>query len=418
MRKLERRAAYHEGSYYYDLGDEQGAIKLNADHHEVLSSPPAIFKRGNNMREQQMPDFKAEPSVLIDLIKKHFRFKKVSDAILMAVYLVAAFIGNIPHVILVLHGEKGSAKSTSMRMLKAIIDPAAQDLLTMPQSKKDLIITLSQNYFSCFDNLDSLSAEKSDTLCLASTGGAISSRTLYSDDEETILEFKVLVAINGINVVATRPDLLDRAIVVELDRIPKSDRKTEKEIWDDFNKDVPSFLGSILNTLKIAISKREGIELDEVGRMADFTYWGYAIAEAMGLEGEAFVTAYLSNQSSANEEAVESHPVAASVVAFMSENETWSGSVSELLNQLQLTALRKHINTRVKVWPKSPSSLSRRLKEVKSNLEETGITYSIDPTNKFKKITLKNGNDFKVSTPRFKKKIKFEDVGVEALFED
>lgn len=47
------------------------------------------------------------------------------------------------------------------------------------------------------------------------------------------------MSLNGINIVATRPDLLDRSILLELERIPKTERKTEKEIEEEFEKDLP-----------------------------------------------------------------------------------------------------------------------------------------------------------------------------------
>jgi uncharacterized protein YifE (UPF0438 family) len=267
-----------------------------------------------------------------------------------------------------------------------------QDLLTMPTSKQDLALILANTYMPCFDNLDTLSAEKSDMLCMAATGGAFSKRTLYTDAEETILRFKHCVALNGINVVATRPDLLDRSIVEELIRIPKAERQTEEKVWEAFDADLPVILGAIFNTLSAAMSLRTEVELEEVGRMADFTYWGYAIADVLGIGGPAFLQAYLGNQDQANEEAVSSHPVAAAVIAFMKDQRTWSGSVSLLLKQLEQMAEQERINTRVKTWPQDSFVLSKRLKEVKSNLEEIGIYYDIRHAGNYKKVTLENRN--------------------------
>ena len=62
--------------------------------------------------------------------------------------------------------------------------------------------------------------------------------------------------------------------------------------------------------------------------------------------------------------------------------------MSELLAELEKIAESEHINTRIKSWPMEPSVLSRRLGEVKSNLEGKGIFFDIRPGTKFKKITL------------------------------
>ncbi len=106
--------------------------------------------------------------------------------ILLPVYIVTCLVPGILHPVLVLHGEKGAAKATILRMVKAIVDPAHRDIQAMPNSIADLALALANAYFPCFDNLDRLSPEKSDLLCQAVTGGGFSKRTLYSDSEETI----------------------------------------------------------------------------------------------------------------------------------------------------------------------------------------------------------------------------------------
>jgi hypothetical protein len=419
-RPLQRRITDENGHYYYDLcNSDWQVIKINEEGCKIESNPPILFTRTKNMREQVKPDFSMSPSVLIDLVKKHFRFKKELDAILFTVYLVSCFIPDIAHVILVLFGEKGAAKSTTMRMIKRLVDPAKQDLLTMPTSKADLAIVLSNNYMPCFDNLDSLSAEKSDMLCMAATGGAFTKRTLYTDSDETILRFKRCLALNGINVVATRADLLDRSLTLELGRIPKQERLTERKIWCQFEEDIPKMLGAIFNTISEAIPKYDETVLDEVGRMADFTYWGYAIAEVLGLGGEVFQAAYLQNQDTANEEALSSHPVAAAVIALLKHRISWSGSVSALLRELELTADRERINKRVKTWAKDANVLSKRLKEVKSNLEEVGIFYDIRHAGNYKKITLEKHGDTGRLVSSLERPVETDiDDEMDTLFED
>ena len=61
----------------------------------------------------------------------------------------------------------------------------------------------------------------------------------------------------------------------------------------------------------------------------------------------------------------------------MKENQSWSGSVASLLGELERVAEQEKINTKVKLFPKASHILSRRLKEIKSNLEDVGITFEI-----------------------------------------
>ena len=202
-------------------------------------------------------------------------------------------------------------------------------------------------------------------------------RTLFTDDDETLLELRRCVGLTGINVVVTRADLIDRSIIIELDRIPENERKEEREVWEAFERDRASIVGGALQTLANAMAIYPNVKLDKLPRMADFTRWGYAIAEVLGYGGERFLQAYRNNRNKSNEEAISSHPVAATVVAFMKENQTWSGSVATFLSELERVAFQEKINTNVKTFPKAAHILSRRLKEVKSNLEDVGITFDI-----------------------------------------
>ena len=41
----------------------------------------------------------------------------------------------------------------------------------MPKAIQDLAISINNTYMACYDNLDIISSERSDLLCIASTGG-------------------------------------------------------------------------------------------------------------------------------------------------------------------------------------------------------------------------------------------------------
>lgn len=385
-RKFHRRLAKVGKKFYYDLADKYWRIvRMSEEGSKILKNSPCVFVRTGNTKAQVEPDL--ENGDLL-LLKKHLKLVRDRDWIMCLVYVVTCFVPAIPHPVLVLAGEKGSSKSTTLKMLKNIIDPSGQELLSMPNSKNDLALVLSNSYMPCFDNMDNLSAEKSDLLCMASTGGSISKRKLFSDEEEINLSFKHCVALNGINVIATRADLLDRSVILELSRIPDEERKEESIVWDDFQNDLPRIVGGAMNTLSKAMSIYPTVKIEKLFRMADFTRWGFAVAEALDLDGEEFLKAYRLNQRFANEEAIESHPIAAAVVALMKTDATWNGTVSALLKRLQRIAYNENINTNSKAWPNASHILSRRLKEIKYNLEQKGIFYSIRHGGQAKMISL------------------------------
>lgn len=155
---------------------------------EVDNSGQVLFTRRKNMKPQVMPERYED----ISIINKHYRFKTEEDRILHTVSTVTKFM-KIANPIVVYHGEKGASKTTTMRMDRSIVDPAVRDVISMPKSTTDLSLVLHNNYLPCIDNIDNISAEKSDILCTAATGGGFSRRKLFTDDEETIYEFKVPV---------------------------------------------------------------------------------------------------------------------------------------------------------------------------------------------------------------------------------
>lgn len=377
--EVAKRCTSVESTIYYDLADKDSTIiKVDEDGWCKDDNKQILFIRRNNMLEQVIPEPYED---LTGLLERHFRFKDEEDKILHAVSLVTRLIPHIPHPIEVIHGEKGASKTTTMKMNRSLIDPASRDIISIPKAIQDLAITLFNNYMPCFDNLDNISAEKSDLFCIASTGGGYSKRKLYTDDDEKIINFKSRITLNGINIMATRADLLDRCLVLGLERIPEDERKEETRVWEEFNADKPRILGAMFTTLSKAMKIYPTVTLDKLGRMADFTRWGYAVAEACGIGGQVFLKAYLNNQKKANQEAVESNPIATALIKYISETNGFSGTVSSLLTVLNQVAEAEQIDTTSNLWAKEPNVLSRRLNEIKSNLELEGIYYEINQKN-------------------------------------
>ncbi len=385
MINVSKRCTERDNAIYYDLGDKNWTfIKITKDGWEIDNSGHILFTRRKTMKEQVMPE-KYED---ISIINKHYRFKTEEDKILHTVSTVTKFL-NIGNPIVVYHGEKGASKTTTMRMDRSIVDPSARDIISMPKSSTDLSLVLHNNYLPCFDNIDTISSEKSDILCTAATGGGFSRRKLYTDDEETIYEYKVPVILNGINVVATRPDLLDRSLLLGLERIPEDERKEESEVWKDFNDDKPKMLGAIFSTISKAMSIYPDVNLDKLGRMADFTRWGYAIAEVAGIGGEKFLKAYLDNQSKANDEAVNSNPIAVAIIRLMETTQCFEGTPSKLLDTLTVIAEEEKIDIKSRRWVKEPNVLMRKLNELKSNLLLEGITFTSTNTSRGRKVEIR-----------------------------
>ncbi|HCC35081.1 MAG TPA: hypothetical protein DEQ02_05395 [Ruminococcaceae bacterium] len=394
---LNLRTAERDGNFYYDLCNEQWeAVRISSGKVEIDNDPGILFRRYNHQAEQVMP----VPGGDIRDILNFFRVKPGCE-LLFLIYVVSCFIPDIPKPCLIIYGEKGAAKSTSFQLLKLLIDPSGLEMLTLPKDTGELIRTLNKHLFCPFDNVSGISAEISDELCKAVTGAGTVRRALYSNDDDIVFQYKRCLAINGINNVATRPDLLDRSVLIELERITETDRQTMGKILHDFEAARPALLGAVFDTLANAMAIRPDVNLSVHTRLADFDEWGYAIAEAVeNGGGEKFLRQFRENRAAQNEAAIESHPVASCIIKLMEDQTEWKGTASELLKRVEDIAEDIRVNTKDRFFPKAGHVLVRRLKEVKSNLEEAGIHLN----------NLREGNEKILHFTNEKNKVSEEDI--------
>ena len=360
----------------------------------IADNTPVIFSRYRHQSQQVIPQSGGD-------VNKIFNYVNVKEGrVLFLAWLVSCFVPDIPHVMPIFYGEKGAAKSTACSLLKSLIDPSASETMTLQNDPRTLVINLNQHWFLPFDNVSFINEETSDTLCRAITGGGIQQRKLHTNTDDVIFTFKRCLAINGINNVATRPDLLDRAILIELERIAESDRREAAVIQSAFEADRPAILGGIFDTLAKAMSIFPTVKLDRLPRMADFTRWGYAIAEAMGEGlGQTFLDEYTANREGQNEEAIAADPVATLIVEFMKERQIWEGSVSDLLKKIKAIAFNAGISTSERGFPSQPNQLSRRLRGIKSNLEAVGLVYESRREKQNTRLSLNNRKTSTSSPP-------------------
>jgi hypothetical protein len=331
----------------------------------------------------QTPDKNYEHEIF-DKFLQLTNLKEDQDRILLKVYIVSLFIPDIPHAMLILHGEKGSAKSTLQTLIKLLVDPGKPVLLTIHNDRTEFIQQLGHNYTAYYDNVKNAPGWLSDEACKAVTGVGNTKRKLYSDDDDIVYEYRRCLGFNGINISLTEPDALDRSMMIELERIAKEKRRVESDIIAAFLELRPRLLGYIFDILVKSLQIKSIVSLNDLPRMADFALWGEAIARAMGYSELEFIKAYYDNIGKQNIEAIENHPLGQSVAKFYDEeidgkSSVWEGQPAELLERLEIIAQTHRINTHHKLWPKEVRWLTRRLNQIRSNLlEGLGIDITID----------------------------------------
>ncbi len=226
----------------------------------------------------------------------------------------------------------------------------------------------------------------SDGLCRLATGGGHSARTLYTDAEEFTLSVKRPVILNGIEDVAARPDLAERALQIELETIPDNRRISEKELWRKFEATRAQIFSAILDGLACALRELPNVKLDSLPRMADPALWATAGETAFGWKRGTFMAAYSMNLNEGAMASVEAHPVGMAIRQLLDENSQWFGEPAELL-----TALSGSVSDELrhaKNWPKTPRVLSACLRRLAQALRRAGIEVDFPTRAKRRRIRL------------------------------
>lgn len=352
---------------FYDLTNKDWqVVKITQEGWSIEESHkvPVMFRRYSNHIPQVTPS-REYPSDIFDqfmnLINVRIKDKDGNEDIektqrirlLLKCYIVSLLIPDIPKPALMLHGEQGAAKTTCQELIKKTVDPSSVLTLVFPGSTAELIQQLSHNYISYFDNKSIIKEWVSDQLCRGVTGTGFSKRKLYSDDDDIICQFMRGIGFNGINLAANKADLLDRGIIVELAFIDDKHRRLIKEIWAEFERIRPQLLGYIFDVVArvLWVKNNGGIQLKTRSRMADFEEYAEIISRCMGNKEGAFLEAYHENKQVQTDTALEGKPVARAIIYFMQlrENEAWSGTATELLGELEPSAINLKINLQRKI---------------------------------------------------------------------
>jgi hypothetical protein len=385
------RVAGHGGRLYLDLVNASWqVVEIDGDGWRVVESQdcPVRFRRAKAMMALPTP---TPGGNIADL--QRFANVTPEDWPLLAGWLLAAFRPTGPYPVLALHGEQGSAKSTTARVIRSLTDPSAAPLRCEPRDERDLMIAAGNGWCVCLDNLSFVPGWLSDALCRLSTGGGFATRTLYSDDEETIFAAMRPVILTGIEELANRSDLLDRCVILQLPRIPEAQRQTEGQFWRDFHAAHAGILAAALDAVSAAVRTLPTTSIDGLPRMADFALWATAAESGLGLQAGDFLAAYRGNRATANDAALESSPVAKHILA-LAETGVWEGTAGELLEHI--ATLAPEAETRGKTWPKNPRSLSGTLKRLAPNLRAAGveIDFGREPDRKRRRIvTIRTGTE-------------------------
>jgi hypothetical protein len=365
------RVAEHEGHVYLDLADEHWrAVEIGPDGWQVNKYPPARFRRPAGVLPLPVPERGGSIEALSPLLNLSSR----NDFVLVVAWLLATLRSRGPYPLLAISGEQGSAKTVLSKMLKALIDPNVAPVRALPREERELMIAANNGHLLAFDNLSGLPGWLSDAFCRLATSGSLAVRQLYSDDEEVLFQAARPLLVNGIEDVISRPDLADRGIFLMLAPIGEQQRRSEAELWCEFEIARPRLLGALLDAAVRGLRTLPNVRLTSLPRMADFALWATACEPALWPTGTV-AGAYDANRRAAVEGIIEVDPLAVCIRKLMAARGSWVGTASDLLRAATDLA-DDEISNKCPGWPKNPGTLAGRLRRAQTFLRVLGIEIS------------------------------------------
>ena len=344
-RELYLRVASHDKNLWIDMCDLTGrAIKITSQGWSIESQPPMLFRR--TVLNGPLPD--PELGGTLEYLWSLLNVTE-PDRPLVTAWLIAALFPDMPHPVLSFLGEQGTGKTTAHKMLVTAIDPGPVPIRKPPRDSESWVTAAAGSWFVGIDNLSDVPPWLSDSICRAVTGEGDVRRKLYTDGEHAVFAFRRCICLNGIDLGATRGDLAERMLPITLDRISETARRSEEEIWSQWQQRHARIFGAILDLAVHVISGLSSIELTAKPRMADFAKVLAVVDRVLGTAGLAHYIEKLATLSA------DSLTGDCFILAVMALANRFDGTSADLLDKV--TPERPP-----RSWPKSPRVVTTRLK--------------------------------------------------------
>ncbi len=344
---------------YLDLGRQDWSlIAIGPDGWDITDEAPIKAVRRSNMQPLPVPE--CGPPLDI-ILRPLLNVRSERDYRQIVAWLLCAFSDTGENPILSISGEQGSAKSTTARMIRRLIDPDKATSHAAPQIKHDLVVAAHNARVISLESLSGLSLWLSDALYRISTGDGFSTRALHTNMDEVVEHLENPIILNGTPEIAGRPDLTDRSYTIHLPAITEQDRRTASDFWAEFENNHAFMLGALLDAVSSALGNLPNVRLPSKPRMANATEWVTAAEESLGWEAETHISDLQSNRRDANEASLECEPVAMAIVEL---DLPWTGTP---------TQLHKKLSDSVPGIPKTVNGFGAALMRIQPVLLQVGI---------------------------------------------
>jgi putative DNA primase/helicase len=175
-----------------------------------------------------------------------------NEFVVLVGHVLAVLRPNASYPVFAALGEHGTCKSTLSTLIRRLTDPRAPEQRSPPTSEDDLIVGAKHAHVLAFDNISALPDWLSDAFCRLATGGGAGKRRLYSDDDEVLFDGKRPIFLTGIEDFVTRPDLVDRSNMFNLEVVKEDKRLSEASLSGNSRRRLPRYSEPCSTALSLA----------------------------------------------------------------------------------------------------------------------------------------------------------------------
>jgi hypothetical protein len=374
-RPVYKRVANFGDHLFIDLGDARHrAVKVDKTGYRVVDEHPVHFVRPEDTLSLPDPIQCSDPYILCEFlnIPRPKKGDGTDPRLLIGLgWALVALSGRGPYFILFVLGENGSLKTSTCRLLRALVDPRVADLIDMSFSIEDLQVEADGVHVLGFDNITYISDAMSNALCRISSGMAASRRKLYTNADRHVKSATNPIVINSIIDPVQRPDLGERSMFMRLSPM-FGKRKKDKDLSQEIAAEAPKMFGLLCGLLSAGFKNSEEADAEPLPRMADAFQWaGACLRDAFG-KG-AFAEAYKSSTEDIVGSVLRSSPVASALIEEMEATGTveMTKTYPDWLRVLSERAGKRVSGDRA--WPKTTRALANELRRAANYLHKVGV---------------------------------------------
>ena len=315
-------------------------------------------------------------------------------------WVVAAYFTAIPHPILLIQGEQGTAKSGLIRSLLALVDPQPAAERHMPADKRDWAIFARASWAFSFDNVTEIPEWLSNSLCKGVTGDAVLQRVLHSDEDIMVFSFQRVIALTTIAIRHdVAGDLADRMMLVEPEVLEH--RLTEAEVQAARQAALTAALSAVLDLVAAVLGELPGTQVADPPRMADFAHILAALDTVTGWDT---LGTYRAKVTAMSLSLIEGHTLARALYRLATgpspgglPPSPWEGTAAELLDVLRRTCQAAHLPTAD--LPADERALGRQVREIAPALRRAGVDVRASRTSRRRTLLIRPATNTETTPP-------------------